>query len=473
MVRRQQTARKGKIMKKKIIIKTAAFVSAVLLSAGVVSLPVCQDTGFAITAEAASSKLAAPSYAFCSKKSSDSAELMWGSVSGADAYRVYKYNASSKKYESYKTVKGTSCTVTGLKPGKSYSFKVAALKKSNGKYVAGTKSETVKVKTLKAFKAGDTVSCSLFSITLPAGADYVVEKEKNSISVYDREAKESNWGGFAFNVTAYAKPSDYSGMMDAKIGEMTTSSGKVYDIVVRYPSDVQYDVEKYSDMPANYESLYYGSEDILKTLESGKGGSYVAGAGMKGEELYGDVLAKYKTALDEKWDSNKLEDEDMSPVYNQIAQSEKGSILSKVGYAYSDLNGDGIDELLIGEVAKGSKANMVYDIYTMADRKPVHAASGWFRSSMYLFEYGMIANVYSSSAYESGVRILEVVHNEAALSTQQDFRYDYSADEENPWFIYYLDDEEGEKVSEEDFNQRMSNYGDFIHIDFTPFSSLK
>lgn len=460
-------------MKKKIIIKTAAFVSAVLLSAGAVSFPVCQDTGVAITAEAASSKLAAPSYVLCSKKSSDSAELMWGSVSGADAYRIYMYNASSKKYVSYKTVKGTSYTVTGLKPGKSYSFKVAALKKSGGKYVAGKKSETVKVKTLKAFKAGDTVSCSLFSITLPAGADYVVEKDKNSISVYDREAKESEWGGFAFNVTAYEKPSDYYGMMDAKIGEMKTSGGKVYDIVVRYPSDVQYNVEKYSEMPVNYESLYYGSEDILKTLKAKNGGSYAAGAGMKGEDLYGDVLVKYKKALSEKWDSNKLEDEDMSAVYYQIAQSEKGSMLNKIGYAYSDLNGDGIEELLIGEVTKGSKSNMVFDIYTMVDRKPVHAASGWYRSRMYIFEHGMIANVYSSSAFESGVRVLEVVHNEAELSTQQDFRYDYSADEENPWFIYYLDDEEGEKVSEEDFNQRMSNYGDYIHIDFTPFSSLK
>lgn len=90
-------------------------------------------------------------------KSGDSKlTLSWNSVDEAYAYRVYMYDAKTKKYKRYKTVKNTKCTVSGLSNGKSYKFKIVALrydsstkKYTPGKYtkaVSGTPKKTQKSK---------------------------------------------------------------------------------------------------------------------------------------------------------------------------------------------------------------------------------------------------------------------------------------------------------------------------------------
>ncbi len=101
----------------------SAVLSAVLL-AGSVSVP---NTPLGVTASAASTKLAAPTGVKATKTSS-SVKLSWKAVSGAGGYRVYMYNASTKKYEKYKDVTGTTCTIKGLKASTTYKFKVATLK---------------------------------------------------------------------------------------------------------------------------------------------------------------------------------------------------------------------------------------------------------------------------------------------------------------------------------------------------------
>ncbi len=61
--------------------------------------------------------------------------LTWSSVKGASAYKVYKYNPSSKKYETYKTVLETRCAVEGLTEDTKYKFKVATLVIKGGAYI--------------------------------------------------------------------------------------------------------------------------------------------------------------------------------------------------------------------------------------------------------------------------------------------------------------------------------------------------
>lgn len=90
--------------------------------------------------------LAAPTGIKASKTSS-SVTLSWSAVNGADAYRVYMYDPDTDEYEQYKDVSGTKCTVSGLKSGKTYKFKVAALEETNGKYKAGKRSKVVSVTT--------------------------------------------------------------------------------------------------------------------------------------------------------------------------------------------------------------------------------------------------------------------------------------------------------------------------------------
>lgn len=90
---------------------------------------------------------AAPSNIKASK-TTNSVTLSWDKASGADMYRVYKYNDKTGKYEKYKDVKSAKCTVSGLKAGTKYKFKVVAYSKNNdGKYVKGESSKAVSVTT--------------------------------------------------------------------------------------------------------------------------------------------------------------------------------------------------------------------------------------------------------------------------------------------------------------------------------------
>lgn len=100
------------------------------------------------SSSSSSSKLAAPT-GFKVSKSQTKITLSWEAVKGADAYKVYMYNEKTGKYESYKNVSSAKCTVSGLKKGTKYKFKVAALVKKDGKYVVQTPSKAVSATTKK------------------------------------------------------------------------------------------------------------------------------------------------------------------------------------------------------------------------------------------------------------------------------------------------------------------------------------
>ena len=128
---------------------TAALLMVGIMFGGVV-LPSDSDDLLSINVSAAEDKLAAPQNVKASA-SSDSVTLVWKSVKGASGYKIFRYDESSKKYKPAYSTNSTTYTVTGLKPKKTYSFKVAAFVKKNGKTVTGRMSSSIKVGTIPAF----------------------------------------------------------------------------------------------------------------------------------------------------------------------------------------------------------------------------------------------------------------------------------------------------------------------------------
>lgn len=58
--------------------------------------------------------------------------LKWNKVTGADSYRVYQYNAKTKKWVKVKDVTGKSLKISKLKAGTAYKYKVRAYTKDDG-----------------------------------------------------------------------------------------------------------------------------------------------------------------------------------------------------------------------------------------------------------------------------------------------------------------------------------------------------
>jgi hypothetical protein len=292
---------------------------------------------------------------------------------------------------------------------------------------------------------------------------YVVKKTKDKISIYHKDSKNKGFGGFAFGIKAYKNPKDHAVLPGSKkIGELQDKKGNLYDIVIKYPTDVQYDYTKSPLPPKSYKTLYDLGDEI--NIKGEKGYKYFKNQGMKGEDLYTKILTKHKTAITKKWDSAKLENENMSYMYNIVSPD-------KIGYTYYDVNADGIEELFIGEIAEGDWKGVVYDIYTIVDRKPKHVISGGSRNRYYVCDNTFICNEYSSGANESGVRVYILVENSTELFPQVNFKYDGYENEKNPYFISYSD-KKWENVSKEKFYERKKVFEQYKRFDFTPLNQL-
>ncbi|MBR5377069.1 MAG: haloacid dehalogenase-like hydrolase [Lachnospiraceae bacterium] len=313
----------------------------------------------------------------------------------------------------------------------------------------------------------------IFNMKLPAEvADTaVVLSRRNGYSVFEKEAYEAGFGGHAFSVSAYEEPSEYAGGMSVKVGEIRDGEKTLYDIVVDYPSDVQFDYSKYDAMPEDYERLYRGAEDIIKGITVKDEGEFVWGAGCEGDGMYDEILEKYVTAIDEEWDASKLEEEEMSPEYYPVSRKEGKEALKEFGYAYRDTNNDGIDELLIGRIEEGDLKGVVYDIYTMVDRKPAHVVSGSARDSYFALENGMLVNIAKGGADETDYITYYIEANTTELLQQLAVKEDGYENKEQPYFAAFGIDSDWENITKEEFDDYMSRIV-CLHLDFTPLADV-
>lgn len=87
------------------------------------------------------------------------------------------------------------------------------------------------------------------------------------------------------------------------------------------------------------------------------------------EESYAVVIGEYYTAIEQQWDSAALMDHNFNYM---VSECYGDNPLKNIGYMVEDIDGDGIDELLIGALADDSfYGKMIFALYTLDD-KGVH-----------------------------------------------------------------------------------------------------
>ena len=154
-------------------------------------------------------------------------------------------------------------------------------------------------------------------------------------------------------------------------------------------------------------------------------------------EVYAEQIARYHTALSEKWNEGKYFENEMSalPYYYY-----EGNPLDNVGFGFVDLDHDGLWELVIGAIMNADKDPAVFEIWTLVDGKPVMLAQGGSRNR-YVLQYveeddmWYVVNEGSSSAFSHATHYLML--NEGKFEVIQGIVFDASADEKNPWFLTY------------------------------------
>ena len=95
-------------------------------------------------------------------------KINWEKVNGAAGYRVYAYNAKTKKWSTAATVSASTLSFkqTGLKSGTTYKYKVKAYAKQDGKTYWGEASDTMTTTTKPAQPAIKSTSASTSAVRL-------------------------------------------------------------------------------------------------------------------------------------------------------------------------------------------------------------------------------------------------------------------------------------------------------------------
>ena len=95
-------------------------------------------------------------------------KINWEKVNGAAGYRVYAYNAKTKKWSTVATVSASTLSFkqTGLKSGTTYKYKVKAYAKQDGKTYWGEASDTMTTTTKPAQPAIKSTSASTSAVRL-------------------------------------------------------------------------------------------------------------------------------------------------------------------------------------------------------------------------------------------------------------------------------------------------------------------
>ena len=118
-----------------------------------------------------------------------------------------------------------------------------------------------------------------------------------------------------------------------------------------------------------------------------------------------DMTLSGMTAAEEPMEEDEMKG--FNRFTRTIALADGTSGLDAIGYAFVDLDGDGVEELIIGETAQdGYLDGCILDIWTQMQGVPVLACRGWDRYRFYLVPDAQTQKLAiftegSNSAFES------------------------------------------------------------------------
>ena len=151
------------------------------------------------------------------------------------------------------------------------------------------------------------------------------------------------------------------------------------------------------------------------------------------EKVYAQQIERYYIAVAQQWDAIAYMDNSMCSL---AAAYNEGTSLENVGFAFTDLDNDGVCELVIGGITNSALDPLVFEIWTVQDGAPVMVAQSGSHNRYYLqhSEDGLwtVAHEAENGAASRAVYYLQLVAGEFQLV--KGIVCDFTANENEPWF---------------------------------------
>ena len=195
-------------------------------------------------------------------------------------------------------------------------------------------------------------------------------------------------------------------------------------------------------------------------------------------KLYEPVILETLNTINNGYDPDAVYKFLPTGIMERVNYGDKDELLGNIGYNLTDLTGDGIPELLIGEDMAHSwdgsdVRSYIYGIYGLKNDQPEIFVEGWTRNCHFLTEDGHIFDEGSNGAMSSVFGINHL--NENGETVWDDFYFSNDKNGEIAYFhnttgIFDMNEAEEINISGEEFWDIPYRYS-FKTIEWTPFET--
>ena len=215
---------------------------------------------------------------------------------------------------------------------------------------------------------------------------------------------------------------------------------------------------------------------LLMVLSFAACGQSTAADGDGASAAYDEIIGQLYNEI-ETGTLSESELEGAFSLYAGLAHLDTAEILSAAGYKTEDINGDGTPELIIGMVGE----NIIFDLYTLSEGKPVLVFEGFARNSYSLMDGGKVYHHGSSSAASSGFGIFNLPAGGTELECEEFWFSEIKPGTETEIGLYHNttglwvpeESEELEATEEEFWNMNTDLMNQVRSIELTPFTDYE
>ncbi len=312
--------------------------------------------------------------------------------------------------------------------------------------------------TCLAQESGETFETEWFSLRVPSEilelAD--VDVTERGIAFYEKQSREE-FGGLVGQIAGFESASDYLYIPHfQKCGEIDFDDGRVLNIVLILTSDVQYDYFN-AETKDCYFFLLEKVKEFALQITPAEGGTLLAPEEIDHTGIYSPLLYTLQADIKKEKSPEALEADGFSGLCANVYGSKKP--LKGLSYLFLDMEGIGYPQLAILE----TKTQKLLDLYGQLDGEYFHLLSATEKESYgFCGEPGYVPRFLykrvqeNETDYSITLYILDLKNQ--GLYEQMTFLYRESQSPENPYFFLYNSDEEPVPATEEDWQQRVSNF---------------